>query len=207
MKVIVYTLLFLAASCSSTQKVKNQPIADSMQDEYPSIVFGGGCFWCVEGIFETIDGVVDVVSGYSGGKAETATYKLTSTGQTDHAEVVKITYDPAIISYECLIKIFYESHDPTTLNQQGPDKGYEYRSVVFYKNEKEKSIVANYIKELEEKEIYNERITTTLEPFKAFYPAEDYHQDFKKRNKNHPYILSVSVPRLKEFQAKHTGCD
>jgi peptide-methionine (S)-S-oxide reductase len=147
--------------------------------------FGSGCFWCVEAIFETVKGVKEAESGYCGGTTKNPTYEQICTGRTGHAETVKITYDPNVISYADLLRVFFNSHDPTTLNQQGPDKGTQYRSVIFYANESEKELAKNYIKNLLDKKTFKE-ITTTLEPFSTFYPAETYHQDFEKRNPDYP---------------------
>ncbi len=163
--------------------------------------FGSGCFWCVEAIFETVKGVKEAESGYCGGTTKNPTYEQICTGRTGHAETVKITYDPNVISYADLLRVFFNSHDPTTLNQQGPDKGTQYRSVIFYSNESEKELAKNYIKNLLDKKTFKE-ITTTLEPFSTFYPAEEYHQDFEKRNPDYPYVKQVSIPRLKAFKNK-----
>ena len=163
--------------------------------------FGSGCFWCVEAIFETVKGVKEAESGYCGGTTKNPTYEQICTGRTGHAETVKVTYDPNVISYSDLLRVFFNSHDPTTLNQQGPDKGTQYRSVIFYANESEKELAKNYIKNLLDKKTFKE-ITTTLEPFSTFYPAEAYHQDFEKRNPDYPYVKQVSIPRLKAFKNK-----
>ena len=163
--------------------------------------FGSGCFWCVEAIFETVKGVKEAESGYCGGTTKNPTYKQICTSRTGHAETVKVTYDPNVISYSDLLRVFFNSHDPTTLNQQGPDKGTQYRSVIFFANESEKELAKNYIKNLLDKKTFKE-ITTTLEPFSTFYPAEEYHQDFEKRNPDYPYVKQVSIPRLKAFKNK-----
>jgi peptide-methionine (S)-S-oxide reductase len=163
--------------------------------------FGSGCFWCVEAIFETVKGVKEAESGYCGGTTKNPTYEQICTGRTGHAETVKVTYDPNVISYSDLLRVFFNSHDPSTLNQQGPDKGTQYRSVIFYSNESEKELAKNYIKNLLDKKTFKE-ITTTLEPFSTFYPAEAYHQDFEKRNPDYPYVKQVSLPRLKAFKNK-----
>lgn len=163
--------------------------------------FGSGCFWCVEAIFETVKGVKEAESGYCGGTTKNPSYEQICTGKTGHAETVKVTYDPNIISYSDLLRVFFNSHDPTTLNQQGPDRGTQYRSVIFYSNETEKQLAKDYIKNLLDKKTFKE-ITTTLETFNTFYPAESYHQDFEKRNPEYPYVKQVSIPRLKAFKNK-----
>lgn len=169
---------------------------------YSKAYFASGCFWCVEAIYESVEGVEEAVSGYAGGKESTATYPQVSSGSTKHAETVEVYYDPDVISYEKLLEVFFGSHDPTTLNRQGPDRGTQYRSAIFYQNEEEKVTAQAYIKMLEEKGAYDKPIVTTLEPFEAFYPAEPYHQDYEERNPNQPYVKSVSKPRLNRFKVK-----
>lgn len=173
----------------------------TIAQKYKVAYFGSGCFWCVEAIFETVKGVKEAESGYCGGTTKIPSYEQICTGKTGHAETVKVTYDPNVISYSDLLRVFFNSHDPTTLNQQGPDRGTQYRSVIFYSNETEKQLAKDYIKNLLDKKIFKE-ITTTLERFDTFYPAEAYHQDFEKRNPEYPYVKQVSVPRLKAFKNK-----
>lgn len=164
--------------------------------------FASGCFWCVEAIFESVTGVEEVISGYSGGKSKNPTYRQVSSGATRHAEAVEVYYDPAVVSYATLLKVFFGSHDPTTPDRQGPDRGPQYRSMVYYQNETEKQLTRDYIKELEESGAFSAPIVTEVVPFGVFYPAEDYHQDFEKNNPNQGYVLAVSVPRLNRFKAK-----
>ncbi len=161
--------------------------------------FASGCFWCVEAIFESVKGVYYAESGYSGGTVKNPNYEQISTGKTGHAETVKVVYNPKEISYETLLRIFFNSHDPSTLNKQGPDEGTQYRSVIFYQTEEEKKMAQEYIKLLKTKKTFS-RVTTTLEPFTKFYKAEEYHQDFEKRNPNHPYVQAISLPRLMRFK-------
>lgn len=161
--------------------------------------FASGCFWCVEAIFESVKGVYYAESGYSGGTVKNPNYEQISTGKTGHAETVKVVYNPKEISYETLLRIFFNSHDPSTLNKQGPDEGTQYRSVIFYQTEEEKKMAQEYIKLLKTKKTFS-RVTTTLEPFTKFYKAEEYHQDFEKRNPNHPYMQAISLPRLMRFK-------
>ncbi len=167
-----------------------------------SSVFASGCFWCVEAIFESVEGVSEAVSGYAGGKASTANYPAVSSGRTLHAEALEVFYDPEIVSYETLLEVFFGSQDPTTLNRQGPDRGPQYRSTIFYKNDAEKKAAEMYIAKLTKGKVFDGPITTTLEPLVEFFDAEDYHQDYEVRNPNQPYIKGVSVPRLKRFKAK-----
>lgn len=165
--------------------------------------FASGCFWCVEAIFESLIGVEEVISGYCGGSAEDANYEMVSSGRTKHAETVAVYYNPVLIKYETLLKVFFDSHDPTTLNRQGPDAGYQYRSAIFYQNEDEKNKARAYIDQLTAEKVFKSAITTTLEPFESFYPAEQYHQDYERNNPHNPYVRNVSIPRLRKFQSKH----
>src|SRR5690606_15575330 len=166
--------------------------------------FASGCFWCVEAVYESVSGVLSAVNGYAGGTKEDATYEKVSSGRTNHAETVEVLYDPRVISYETLLKVFFGSHDPTTLNRQGPDSGPQYRSAIFYKNESEKAAAEKFIQDMYTSGDFKKgSITTEVVPFNAFYPAEDYHQDYEKLNPNQPYIRAVSVPRLKAFMKQY----
>lgn len=185
----------------TTEKIEAQTKIDLSGKT--SAVFASGCFWCVEAVFESVEGVHESVSGYAGGKASTANYKDVSAGRTLHAEAVEVFYDPAIVSYETLLEVFFGSQDPTTLNQQGPDRGLQYRSTIFYKNEEEKNAAEKYIAKLTQDKVFDGPITTTLEPLVKFFDAEDYHQDYEARNPNQPYVRGVSVPRLNRFKAKY----
>ena len=168
---------------------------------YKTTYFASGCFWCVEAIFESVKGVKEVVSGYAGGTEENPTYEQVGGGYTSHAEAVKIYYDPKIISFTVLVQVFFGSHDPTTLNRQGPDRGSQYRSIAFYKNDKEKEIIEGYINALKEQNVYEgEPITTEVTEFAMFYDAEDYHQDYERKHPNNSYIINISVPRLNRFK-------
>ncbi len=163
------------------------------------VVLAGGCFWCVEAVYEQLDGVLDVESGYAGGDAKTANYSAVSSGQTKHAEVVRISYDPSKITYGTILKVFFTTaHDPTTLNRQGADVGPQYRSAIFYASDQEKQIAADYIKQLNEADIFRDPIVTTLEPLDAYYPAEGYHQDYAAQNPSNPYIQGVSTPKVQK---------
>ncbi|WP_235298315.1 peptide-methionine (S)-S-oxide reductase MsrA [Portibacter marinus] len=193
-------------SCNTQTAVKSAKQEKSSiekPEDLETAYFASGCFWCVEAIFESVKGVGEVVSGYSGGEASNATYPEVSAGRTDHAEAVEVFYDPEVVSYETLLKVFFGSHDPTTLNQQGPDKGRQYRSAIFYQNEEEKAAIDQYIAMLKEKNVFDGPITTEVVPFEAFYDAEEYHQDFERKNPNQSYIRAVSIPRLKRFQSKY----
>ena len=165
--------------------------------------FASGCFWCVESIFESVEGVRDAVSGYSGGEYKNPTYKKVAYGLTDHAEAVAVYYNPEVVSFEDLVSVYYDSHDPTTVNGQYPDFGTQYRSIAFYETEQEKEIIQNKINQLN-KDVYNGKIATEVKQFVKFYKAEDYHQNFKKRNPNNSYIKAISIPRLIKFRKKTT---
>lgn len=157
-------------------------------------VFAGGCFWCTEAAFEQLKGVTDVVSGYAGGSKETANYEQVCSGNTGHAEAIRVTYDPKQISYDRLLDVFFNAHDPTELNRQGNDVGTQYRSAIFYANESEERAVRAKIKQLTDKKAFPDPIVTTLEPLKAFYQAETYHQDYAQKNPGQPYVASHAIP-------------
>ena len=160
--------------------------------------FGGGCFWCLETFYERFEGVKDAVSGYAGGKTPNPNYKQVCTGTTGHAEVVQVEFDPAKISYEQLLEIFWEIHDPTTLNSQGPDHGTQYRSAIYYQNDVQK-VAAEKSKAAAQAK-FKQPITTEIAPLTKFYPAEDYHQDYFRKNPNQPYCAYVISPKLQKLQ-------
>lgn len=160
------------------------------------VVFAGGCFWCTEAVFEQLKGVSDVVSGYAGGQANTANYNSVGSGNTGHAEVIRITYDPSKLSYGQLLRVFFATHDPTQLNRQGNDVGTQYRSAIFFQNEDEKRVAESYIKQLDANlDLYGKPIVTTLEPLEKFYEAELYHQDYAKNNPDQPYVKFHALPK------------
>ena len=160
-------------------------------------VFGGGCFWCTEAVFDELRGVHSVVSGYTGGKNKDPTYEQVCMGNTGHAEVIKIEFDPAQVSFRDLMTVFFATHDPTTLNRQGNDVGTQYRSAIFYADEKQKEEAAAFIKELDDAKTFKNSIATTLEPLSEFYAAEDYHQNYYNQNANaNPYCAVVIRPKL-----------
>lgn len=164
-------------------------------------VLAGGCFWCTEAVFEMVEGVKQVVSGYSGGAKETADYRRVSMGDTGHAECIEITYDPSVVTYGQLLRVFFEvAHDPTTLNRQGPDVGTQYRSAVFYANEEQKQVAEAYIRQLEAAHVFKKKIVTEVTPLKGFYPAEGYHQDYAAQNPGNPYIEYNAVPKLAKLR-------
>ncbi len=169
-------------------------------------VFAGGCFWCTEAVFEQLAGVHSVVSGYSGGDKRDALYPQVSAGVTNHAESIQINFDPGKITYGQLLKVFFgAAHDPTTLNYQGPDHGRQYRSAIFYSDDEQKRVADAYIKQLDEAKVFHHRIVTEVKELKAFYAAEEYHQDFVVRNPSHGYVVVNALPKIakvkKEFPA------
>ena len=171
-------------------------------DEKPSAatekaVFAGGCFWGVQGVFQHVKGVTNAVSGYSGGDRETAHYEMVGSSRTGHAETVEVTYDPSKVTYGQLLQVYFSvAHNPTQLNYQGPDQGTQYRSTIFVVNDQQRNIAQSYIAELDKAKLFSGPIVTTLEPFKAFYPAEDYHQDFLTLNPTYPYIVYNDLPKV-----------
>ena len=169
--------------------------------DYEVATLGGGCFWCLEAVFEETRGVIDVVNGYAGGDVVDPTYEQVSSGSTHHAEVVQITFDPKIISYEALLKIFWLIHDPTTRNRQGNDVGTQYRSIIFYHNEKQKEEAAASIKEFSAK--FTQPIVTEVVPLEHFYKAEAYHQDYFKHNPNQGYCVFVVSPKVEHFKHEY----
>ena len=181
--------------------VVKAPEKDLQNPYSETAYFASGCFWCVEAIFESVAGVGDVVSGYAGGTEKDPTYNQVAGGRTTHAEAVMVPYNPAVVSYETLVKVFFGSHDPTTLNRQGPDRGPQYRSIAFYKTTSEKAAIEAHIADLNRKNTFKSPIITQVSPFTTFYKAEDYHQDFEARNPNNPYVRAVSIPRLLKFKA------
>ena len=205
--IMVSAMVFFSTSCQSKNKDQkpqvNQVVySDQDMKEFETAYFASGCFWCVEAVFESVKGVQEVISGYAGGTELNPTYEQVAMGKTSHAEAVEVYYDPKVVSYETLVKVFFGSQDPTTLNRQGPDRGAQYRSVAFYKNEGEKKIIVDYIAKLTKDKVYNNPIVTEVTPFTKFYDAEDYHQDYERKHPNNPYIQGVSIPRLKRFQKK-----
>jgi len=163
---------------------------------------GGGCFWCTEAVFSELKGVERAQPGYSGGKLADPNYEQVSTGKTGHAEVAQITFDPRVISFEEILEIFFATHNPTTLNRQGPDVGTQYRSVIFYHNEEQRTIAEKVIGELNKRKVWGAPIVTQIEPFKAFYKAEDYHKDYFKRNPEQHYCRLVVAQKIAKFR-KH----
>jgi len=165
-------------------------------------VFGGGCFWCVDAVFKMIIGVKDVISGYAGGTAEDPDYNAVCSGSTGHAEVVKIEYDPEKVSYRLLLEIFFASHDPTTLNRQGNDRGTQYRSIILYTSPEQEKLARDYVRELEDEGAYQGTIVTEIKSLEKFYNAEDHHQDYYASHGHAPYCQAVISPKVKKVMEK-----
>nr|WP_243412140.1 peptide-methionine (S)-S-oxide reductase MsrA [Flavobacterium sp. 103] len=170
------------------------------QSNFETITLGGGCYWCVEAVYENLKGVKSVVSGFSGGKIANPSYEEVCSGTTGHAEVVQITFDKNVTNLDEIFKVFFTVHDPTTLNRQGADRGTQYRSVIFYNNEEQKQEAQSIIAELKKAKAYDNPIVTTIEPFTKFYKAEDYHQNYYANNKSQPYCQMVIQPKLEKFE-------
>lgn len=169
---------------------------------YETAVFAGGCFWCTEAVFQRLRGVIEVVSGYTGGESKNPTYEQVSSGDTGHAEAVQITYDPEQIKYRDLLEIFFATHDPTTLNKQGNDFGTQYRSAIFYADDSQKKQAESIVDELSSAGAYGNPIVTELKPLAQFYPAEGYHRNYYQNNQSAPYCAFVIAPKLKKFKEK-----
>lgn len=203
---ITFSMLF-SFGCTHSNEANKQaeriaqetqnPIYEKSQDGYERAYFASGCFWCVEGIYESIRGVKDVISGYSGGTMENPTYQ----NHGDHAETVEVIYDPILVSFETLLDVYFGSQDVTQVNGQGPDRGTSYRSIVFYRNEKEKKLIDSKIASLNLK-LGGNKVAAQVLPFQKFYVAEDYHQDYERKNPNNPYIINVSHKRKQKFVEK-----
>lgn len=205
MKNILFAIVasITLASCAqeTASKATVKKATPKNLESFKTAYFASGCFWCVEEVFESVKGVEEAVSGYAGGDNIKPTYEQVSAGKTKHAEAVKVYYDPKVVSFETLVDVFFNSHDPSTKNQQGPDRGAQYRSIAFYQNAKEKEIIESKILTLLTEKIYT-TITTEVKPFTIFYEAEGYHQDYVRKHPDNGYVQNVSVPRLKAFKKK-----
>ena len=195
-------ILFCFASLAllaQTIKPKN------MNEELQVATLGSGCFWCTEAFFLKLNGVESVVSGYSGGKVKNPSYREVCTGLTGHAEVIQVKFNQKIISYEDILEVFWNTHDPTTLNKQGADEGTQYRSAVFYHSDEQKKIADQYKSQLEKSGVYKNRIVTEITPFTVFYPAEDYHQNYYALNPNQGYCQYVIRPKVEKFNKQYAS--
>jgi peptide-methionine (S)-S-oxide reductase len=203
-------LMLLAGTLACTARAAENgaavpgPVVDAVKASAPgqaAAVVAGGCFWGIQAVFEHVKGVIKATSGYSGGSANTAEYETVSTGATGHAESVKIVYDPSQVTYGELLRVFFSvAHNPTELNRQGPDSGTQYRSVIFYGSDEQKKIAESYVAQLDQAGTFKRKIVTQVEPLKAFYPAEAYHQDYATRHPNQPYIAFNDAPKVENLK-------
>jgi peptide-methionine (S)-S-oxide reductase len=200
--VVAMAIIFFNA-CAQQKKQEDNPMTTkpvSTNAALETATFGSGCFWCTEAIFLNVDGVYNVESGYAGGKVKNPTYKEVCSGLTGHAEVIQFKYDPSIVSYDELLEIFWQTHDPTTLNRQGADEGTQYRSVVYYHNEEQRKAAEFYKKKLDDSKVFNDPIVTEISSIPVFYKAEDYHQNYYNLNSSAPYCNYVITPKLDKFK-------
>ncbi len=193
-------LFGFAAASLCAASLPGPAVDEKPQKKTETAVFAGGCFWGVEAAFEGLKGVTNAVSGYSGGSKANAEYELVSTGTTGHAESVQVTFDPSQVSYGQLLKVFFSFHDPTTLNRQGPDTGTQYRSAIFYSGDEQKRIAEAYIQQLTAAKAFPKPIVTKVTPLQTFYPAEEYHQPFVKRNPRQGYVVQEDLPKLAKLR-------
>ncbi len=212
-QLIVLTLLFSITTmgCSQQEGKVTKPKKNGTQSiseyidggdykNYEVATFAGGCFWCTEAAFDRIDGVKDVISGYSGGKTQRPTYKEVGGGSTGHAEAIQIYYDPEVVDFQTLLDVFFVAHDPTTLNRQGPDVGTAYRSAIYYHDENQKELAKSTIKKIDDSGKLGNPIVTEVTQYSQFWVAEDYHQNYYELNPNQPYVMSVSRPKVEKVK-------
>lgn len=210
MKIIIINIIsLLVLACGNGNKENTvtrpeianaEPVVVQAENGMEKAYFASGCFWCVEAIYESIEGVKEVISGYSGGHTKNPTYESSNTGTTGHAEAVEVIYDPDVVNFKTLVQVYFGSQDPTQVNGQGPDLGSQYRSIIFYQNKDQKKIIEEVKAGVAEN--HDKPIAAEVLPFQKFWKAEDYHQDYEKNNPNNPYIQKVSIPRLNRFQAE-----
>lgn len=195
-----YCVNSLSLEFASEKDAKGSKDATAANSNIDTVTLGGGCYWCVEAVYQLLDGVINVESGFSGGSIKNPSYKEVCTGRTGHAEVVQITYDKSKTSFEEILKVFFTVHDPTTLNRQGGDVGTQYRSVIFYRNEQEKKSATEILEALNKQKVYPNPVVTELAPFDKFYKAENYHQDYYNQNQSEPYCRMVIQPKIEKFE-------
>ncbi len=201
---VVFMSLFMLAGFTSCAQQKQKLAAKKVQKDlskYSKATFASGCFWCVETVYESVKGVEEAVSGYAGGKEPNPTYEQVGAHTTGHAEAVEVYYDPSVVSYATLLKVYFASQDPTQVNGQGPDNGASYRSIIFYRNADEKMEAEKYIAQLQKK--YSKPIAAEVVPFEKFWKAENYHQDYVEHNPDVPYVRMESIPRIRRFQKQY----
>lgn len=198
MKIYLLLVVMSLVSCTNAQKSSEQKIEKKEMSNI--ITLGGGCFWCTEAVFQRLEGVDTVISGYMGGHTQNPTYKEICTGETGHAEVIQVHFDPEKISLEEIFEVFFATHDPTTLNRQGADVGTQYRSVIFYENEQQKSLAEKTIAALNQANVFDNLIVTEISPAATFYPAEDYHQNYYNLNGSQPFCSFVISPKVQKLE-------
>ncbi|AEH01297.1 peptide-methionine (S)-S-oxide reductase MsrA [Lacinutrix sp. 5H-3-7-4] len=210
-KILLLLTVSLFFSCKNTAQNTNKtaekqdvksatPVQVPLENGKAKAYFASGCFWCVEAVYESVKGVEESISGYAGGHTKNPTYESSNTGRTGHAEAVEVIYNPDVVSFATLVDVYFASQNPTQVNGQGPDRGSQYRSIIFYQNNEQKEIIERKKEALAKK--IGKPIAAEVYPFQKFWIAEDYHQDYEKLHPNNPYIKNVSVPRLKRFQSK-----
>jgi peptide-methionine (S)-S-oxide reductase len=202
---VLWNLFLITSTACTNTKSNHSETATMNENNIPEIktdtaTFGAGCFWCVEAVFQDLEGVISVASGYSGGKIKNPSYKEVCNGTTGHAEVCQIVYDPKKISFDELLQVFWKTHDPTTLNRQGNDSGTQYRSVIFYHSEEQKQLAEKYKAELNKSGAWDNPVITEISPYTAFYKAEDYHQNYFNQNGEEPYCRFVIQPKVDKFK-------
>jgi len=198
LKISVIFLFLTTVLISTTTNLYSE--GKNMNEKRETATFGAGCFWCVEAVFSRLKGVISVKSGYSGGRTDNPTYEEVCGGTTGHVEVAQIEFDPDVISFKELLEVFWQTHDPTTINRQGNDVGEQYRSVIFYHSDEQRRAAEEYKKKLDEAGIFSSPIVTSIEPFTKFYEAENYHQDYYENNQNQPYCSFVITPKIEKFK-------
>lgn len=198
--IIKISILFFISFLVIAQTNQSNAKKEKLMSQYELATFGSGCFWCTEAIFQRLNGVIKVESGYSGGTLPNPTYEAVCTGKTGHAEVCQITFDPKLITYTELLEVFWKTHDPTTLNRQGNDVGTQYRSVIFYHNDAQKELAEKYKSKLDQSGVYEKPIVTEITKYKNFYKAEDYHQNYYNNNSYQPYCSFVITPKVDKFE-------
>ncbi len=201
---LIYILMCTSLVMCSSAPVNREviPLPEKDLSGLEKAYFASGCFWCVEAVYESVYGVEEAISGYAGGNQLNPTYEQVGGGRTDHAEAIEVYYDPEKVDFKTLVSVFYASQDPTTVNGQHPDYGKQYRSIIFYQNDEERQIAIEEKELLNQSGVYDKPIATEIEPLTKFWKAEEYHQDFERRNPNQSYVKAVSVPRLNRFKEK-----
>lgn len=201
-----FLLVTLLWSCNNTAQtnpkqlavINADPIEVPLQNGKAKAYFASGCFWCVEAVYESVIGVDEAISGYSGGHTKNPTYEASNTGRTGHAEAIEVIYDPNVVNFSTLVDVYFASQDPTQVNGQGPDRGSQYRSIIFYQNQEQKVIILKKKAALEKQ--LGKPVAAEVYPFQKFWVAEDYHQDYERYNRDNPYVQNVSIPRLNRFK-------